>query len=174
MKSVKSRKKNPTVPWNWAKIRRRKELCMRDISFVSRWIYEIYFLHDINPMLLEKREVSMISTNKVFKRKASSLICHEPNCWVFAFKYLAFTMDNPVYLLSTTGTRLVWPVSGECLPLNCIWSYLCNSRDFVLSYTRFSPKLNNSVQLTKKYFQKSTSDICVAVQSFKKIKDLRI
>ena len=29
-----------------SQIRRRKELCMREISFVSKWIYEIYFLLD--------------------------------------------------------------------------------------------------------------------------------
>ena len=29
-----------------SQIRRRKELCMREISFVSRWIYEIYLLLD--------------------------------------------------------------------------------------------------------------------------------
>jgi hypothetical protein len=38
----------------------------------------------------------------------------------------------------------------------------------------YTPKVNNSVQLRKKYFQKSTSNICIAVQSFNEIEVLRI
>ena len=45
LKSVKSRKKSYCA-MKLSQIRRRKELCMREISFVSRWIYEISFLFD--------------------------------------------------------------------------------------------------------------------------------
>ena len=46
VKSVKSRKKKSYCTMKLSQIRRRKELCMREISFVSRRIYEIYFLFD--------------------------------------------------------------------------------------------------------------------------------
>ena len=42
----KEPKKKSYCAMKLSQIRRRKELCMREISFVSRWIYEIYFLLD--------------------------------------------------------------------------------------------------------------------------------
>ena len=39
----KEPKEKPYCAMKLSQVRRRKELCMREISFVSRWIYEIYF-----------------------------------------------------------------------------------------------------------------------------------
>jgi hypothetical protein len=47
------------------------------------------------------------------------------------------TTGNPIYLISTKGARLVWPVSRGCLPLRGTWSYLRICRRSVLPYIRF-------------------------------------
>jgi hypothetical protein len=44
---------------------------------------------------------------------------------------------NPVYLISTKGSRRVWPASRGCLRLRDTWSYLRICRRSVLPYTRF-------------------------------------
>jgi hypothetical protein len=69
---------------------------------------------------------------------------HWPICWMISFIQFvrlssptAFTTGNPVYLISTKGTRRVWPVSGGCLLLLGTWSYLCICRRSMLPYTRF-------------------------------------
>jgi hypothetical protein len=50
---------------------------------------------------------------------------------------LALTTGNPVYLISTHGSRRVWPVSRGCLLLHNTWSYHRICRRSVLPYTRF-------------------------------------
>jgi hypothetical protein len=52
---------------------------------------------------------------------------HWPICWMICFilfvSILALTTGNPVYLISTKGTRRVWPVSRGCLLLHGTWCY---------------------------------------------------
>jgi hypothetical protein len=50
---------------------------------------------------------------------------------------LALTTGNPVYLISTKGSRLVWTASRGCLLLRGTWSYLHICRGSVLPHTRF-------------------------------------
>jgi hypothetical protein len=56
---------------------------------------------------------------------------------------LALTTDGPVCLISTNGTRQVWPVSRGCLLLLGTWSYLRICRRSVLSYTQLCNCLLN-------------------------------
>jgi hypothetical protein len=56
---------------------------------------------------------------------------------------LALTTGNPVNLISTKGSRRVWPVGRGCLLLRDSWSYLCICRRSVLPYTRFCNCLFN-------------------------------
>jgi hypothetical protein len=50
---------------------------------------------------------------------------------------LALKTGNPVYVISNTGARRMWPVSRGCLLLPGTWSYLCIFQKSVLPCTQF-------------------------------------
>jgi hypothetical protein len=72
---------------------------------------------------------------------------------------LALTTRNPVYLISTTDARRVWPVSRGCLLLPSTWSYLRICRRSVLPYTRFWNCFLNYDNLT--FYTLLTSLFCI-------------